>query len=83
MEKRAALRQRCSTAVRQDHRLGAESILKVVIFNLRWLHNIGFSHMNISNRLNFQITSTSYGKMQSMKCLLTEENIARENRVEI
>ena len=39
--------------------------------------------MNISNRLNFQITSTSYGKMQSMKCLLTEENIARENRVEI
>ena len=37
----------------------------------------------MNNRLNFQITMTSYGKMQSMNCLLTEENIARETRVEI
>ena len=39
--------------------------------------------MNISDRLNFQITITSYGKTQSMKSLLTEENIARENCVEM
>ena len=31
--------------------------------------------MNISDRLNFQITITGYGKTQSMKSLLTEENI--------